>query len=242
MTSTETAADVAEALQPPPPHQLVAVPPPVARPTGAVFGGLSRLRGRRAMHPVGVVRTATLAVPAATSLPAPWRALDGAQGIVRFSKSVGFPGRVPDILGIALRFGEQDLLLASAGGDAPVLQHLLVPTTGFDRRLFSSLLLHHVGEGLAVIRARIEQPLPEAATSLDAVRLPTSISIELTAAGVRGTARPLGTVLVGAVIEEEAAKQVRFDAWRAGGGLRPAGPLQRMRAAAYAASRRATRT
>src|SRR5687768_7550028 len=103
MTSTEITADVAEALQPPPPRQLVAVTPPVAGPTGAVFGGLSRLRGRRAMHPVGVVRTATLAVPTAASLPAPWRALDGTEGIVRFSKSVGFPGRVPDILGIALR-------------------------------------------------------------------------------------------------------------------------------------------
>ena len=194
------------------------------------------------MHPAGVVRTATLAVPAAADLPLPWRALDGAEGIVRFSKSVGLPGRVPDVLGIALRFGGQDLLLASAAGDAPVLQHLLVPTAGFDRRVFSSLLLHHVGDRLAVIRARVRGPLPDAGSSLDAVRACPATSILLTAAGVRGAVRPLGTVRVGAVVDDEAAKPVRFDPWRAGGGLRPAGPLQRMRAAAYAASRRATRT
>jgi hypothetical protein len=43
------------------------------------------------------------------------------------------------------------------------------------------------------------------------------------------------------VLTGPAAERLRFDPWRAGGGLRPVGPLQRMRAAAYAASRAATK-
>src|SRR5687768_3641074 len=104
----------ADAYDNPPPTPLIDVPEVVAGPTAAVFGGFSRLRGRRAMHPVGVVLEARLIVPADPTLPRDWRSLDGTDGIVRFSKSIGTPPHIPDVLGVALRFGEQDVLLASA--------------------------------------------------------------------------------------------------------------------------------
>lgn len=192
------------------------------------------------MHPVGVVTSATLAVASGARVPDKWRALDGATGIVRFSKSIGLPRHVPDVLGIALRFGGQDLLLASAAGPAPGLQHVMIPSAGFDDTLFSSLLPHRVGTSTAMIQARLTDPLPEAAGYLEAVAEAGTFTVDLAAVGLLGGRTALGTVTIGDVITGDAAQRVRFDPWRVDGGLRPAGPFQRMRASAYAASRSAT--
>lgn len=232
--------DEADPLDPAPPVELVAVPRAVARPTAALFGGLSRLRGKRAMHPAGVVLRATLQVPSSPSLPAEWRRLDGAEGIVRFSKSVGTPGAAPDVLGLALRFGDQDVLVASSLRP-PVLQHALIPAKRFDAVTFSSLLPFRVGGRLEVIQVRLSTPLPAADDQLDSVRDAGVITIELETVGLFGGRHSLGVVTTAGVIDSDRAARVRFDPWCAGGGLTPAGPLQRIRAAAYAASRRATR-
>ena len=212
----------------------------MAAPTAAFFGSFSRLRGKRAMHPVGVVRTAVLAVPDDERLPRAWRALDGAPGVVRLSKSIGTPRGLPDVLGIAARFGEQDLLLASSFAPA-VLQHLLVPATRFDRRTFSALLPHRVGTAVAVVQAAVGERLPPSGDPLTAIEQAPTLRIELSTVGLLGGRRPLGTIDVGAVLTSDAAAAVRFDPWRCGAGLVPAGPFQRWRAPAYAASRRATR-
>ena len=226
-------------LRPPPRTQLVPVPPAIARPTAAIFGGLSRLRGRRAMHPTGVLLSAVLSVPDDARLPEAWRALDGTQGIARLSKAIGLPGRVPDVLGIALRFGSQDLLLATVLARAPVLQHMLAPAAAFNRATFSSLLAHRAGSGIGIIRGRVHGQLPPAAGQLDAISLAQGLTLTLEVAGLAGGARPVGSVLLGHVLEDAPAPSVRFDPWRAGAGLGPVGPVQRLRAAAYAASRRA---
>lgn len=234
--------DVRRALKPPPAVQLVPVPPHVAAPVSAIFGGFSRLRGKRAMHPVGVVTTAALHVPSDPALPAAWRDLDGITGVMRFSKAIGLPQHVPDVLGLALRFGGQDILLASALAASPFLQHLMVPAAGFDQTLFSSLLPHRVGGQNAILQAQIDGRLPEAEGYLEAVRDGGVFSLALSAAGLLRGRRPLGTVTIGEVVADDAAARVRFDPWRASAGLRPVGPFQRMRSSAYAASRRATRT
>lgn len=234
------AAPGGDLLRPPPPVPLRTIPPALAKPTAAIFGTFSRVRGKRAMHPVGVVRTARLSVPADPHLPEQWRALDGARGIVRLSKSIGTPRGIPDVLGVALRFGGQDLLLASALRP-PVAQHVLVPAASFDRTTFSSLLPHRVGSGVAVIQARLTTGLPPAQDALEAVSTAPSLRLVLTAVGLLGRRRALGSVDVGPVDASDAAARVRFDPWRADAGLAPAGPFQGLRAPAYAASRRATR-
>ena len=193
------------------------------------------------MHPVGVVTQAVLVVADDPELPEAWRGLDGVEGVARFSKSIGLPGRIPDVLGIALRFGGQDLLLASAAAASPGLHHVLVPAAGFDGTVFSSLLPHRVGARAAIIQARIAGELPVADTYLEAVAQAGLFTLDLTAVGLFGGTTRLGTVAISGVITGEAAAHLRFDPWRAGGGLRPLGPLQRMRAAAYAASRSATK-
>jgi hypothetical protein len=143
-------------------------------------------------------------VPDDPRLPPQWRALDGAHGIARLSKAIGLPGRIPDVLGIALRFGSQDLLLATALAPLPVLHHVLVPATGFDRATFSSLLAHRAGSGIGIIRGRVHGSLARGPGLLDEVSQAQGLELRLE-----------------------------------GAGLGPVGPIQRLRAAAYAASRRA---
>ena len=191
------------------------------------------------MHPTGVLLSAVLSVPDDPRLPDDWRALDGSQGIARLSKAVGLPGRIPDVLGVALRFGSQDLLLATALAPCPVLQHVLVPAGGFDRAHFSSLLPHRAGSGIGIIRGKVHGRLASAAGQLDAVAKAHGLEMTLEVAGLAGGTRPVGRVMLGAVLENAPAPTVRFDPWRAGAGLGPVGPIQRLRAAAYAASRRA---
>src|SRR5215212_5707119 len=134
------------------------VPGPPARAVGALFRGLSALRGSRIFHPKGTAYEATLemtngweGVPAFTA---------GARhrAIVRLSRAAGLPESVPDALGIGLRLPDvhgparhQDfLLVTSASG--PVLQHLLLP--GVRRgQPYSSILLYRIGSDLRLVGA-----------------------------------------------------------------------------------------
>ena len=88
--------------------------------TSVAFRTAARLRGARAFHPRGRAYTAQVRIDAD-------RAPDGfptgvREAIVRFSRGVGLPDAVPDILGIAVRLVDaagprvhQDLLMATSG-------------------------------------------------------------------------------------------------------------------------------
>lgn len=95
---------------------------------GAVFGGLAKVRGTRALHPVGICGHGELAI---TPGPGGGVALLEGPGPhpvgVRASRAIGLPGR-PDIEGLALRLegsGGGELLLASTGTGV-LTRHLLV--------------------------------------------------------------------------------------------------------------------
>src|SRR5215207_11185336 len=104
--------------------------------TGAVLAAGSVLRRGKIVHPHGLVFDARLTVrgvPAAPraaqllSRPAEHRAL------VRFSRSLGLPRPLPDLLGMSIRvvdaYGDgrhQDLLLVTSA-DRPVVHHLFLP-------------------------------------------------------------------------------------------------------------------
>lgn len=93
----------------------------VGRASGAGLAALARLRRAKPIHPKGVVLSATLTldagddVPGATELGAP-RTIPAT---VRLSRSVGLPRLLPDVHGLAVRWGgpgrTEDLLFSTSG-------------------------------------------------------------------------------------------------------------------------------
>lgn len=202
------------------PRPLGPLPPAVLGvPVAVCFGVLAALRGRRALHPGGRTFLADLAVPACDALPSAWRALDGAPALVRFSRAAGLRPPLPDVHGIAVRAGGQDLLFSSSSR-RPGLRRLPLPAFGVRGRWFSSLAPYTVGAARVLLLATVEG---ESRIRMEAV--------------TRWRRRiPLGTLTLGRAFQ---GRSVRFDPWRADGGLVPVGLLQRLRSPAYAASRRA---
>jgi len=130
---------------------------------GSLFEGLSRLRRSRALHPDGSLHEATVTIRSNEAAPAAATLLHTPSehpALVRFSRGVGLPDALPDVLGLAVRLLDvhgrgrhQDFLLATSA-NAPVLQHLLVPAPGgFFGQLFSSLLLYRIGPKIRVVGA-----------------------------------------------------------------------------------------
>lgn len=126
---------------------------------GGVFGAVARVRPTlKPLHPRGQVISARLErhglVP---PVGAPWLDEPGTDSVVvRRSKAVGTPGRVPDFYGLAIRaplpdgrFG--DLLLASTG-TLPVARHLLRPTTSADTPV-TTLLPYRTASGPVLVGA-----------------------------------------------------------------------------------------
>jgi hypothetical protein len=50
--------------------------------------------------------------------------------------------------------------------------------------------------------------------------------------------RPVGRLTLGRRLDDSVARALRFDPWNSGGGIIPAGTVNRLRAAAYRGSRR----
>ena len=228
---------------------------PVASGSAALFGGLSTLRRRRSLHPDGASYHATVRLdgsgePAGVPLlarPASHAAL------VRFSRGVGLPPAVPDVLGLALRLCDvhgpgrhQDLLMATSA-KPPVLHHLLLPgVRGPFGQPYSTILPYRAGDSVRLFGALpLRRPARDERSDLE----------EFTAAAARGEARfalavaapfrgwrAIGLIELGAPLEAEVGERLRFNPWNTGGGIRPAGPFQGLRDPAYSASQRARRS
>jgi hypothetical protein len=192
---------------------------------GAALAGLAALRRGKAFHPKGVVHAATLTV---TDPPAYARgsALLGRPGehraLVRFSRALGLPAPLPDLLGMAIRVPDaygagahQDFLLVTSV-DAPVLHHVFLPVTKVDRRPYSSSLPYRAGGDPFLVGT-----VPE-----------SEQRFALAVAPVMGRFRAIGTVTVGERLEPE-LDAMTFDPWHCGGGLVPSGFLNALRRYAY---------
>jgi hypothetical protein len=170
--------------------------------------------------------------------------------LLRFSRGLGLPPGLPDALGVAVRFcdvhGEgrhQDLLMTTSARP-PVLHHLLLPALrGPFGQPYSTILPYRVGDGVRLFGAL---PLPAPArddrTDLEefddaAARGEARFTLAL-AAPFRGW-RPIGVIEAGEPLDREAGEALRFNPWNTGGGIRPVGPFQGLRDAAYGASQRA---
>src|SRR5919202_5270203 len=120
-----------------------------------VLAAVAAARRGKAVHPHGAVHRATLRVPGAPAAPRGARLLSEPgehDAIVRFSRSVGLPRPLPDLLGMSLRVvdaygpgAHQDFLLVTSI-DAPVLHHVFVPAVSVDRGPYSSALPYEAGD------------------------------------------------------------------------------------------------
>jgi hypothetical protein len=201
--------------------------------TGAVLATVSGLRRSKAVHPRGVVREATLAITPTAAAPAGSTLLSTAaehRALVRFSRSLGLPHPLPDLLGMAVRvidaYGagrHQDFLLITTI-DAPVLHHLFVPAAHVRQRPYTSSLPYAAGDERLLVGA-----------------LPEGDDFALAVAPLSGRFAPVGRLRLGATLPA-GANALRFNVREnTGGGLEPAGVLNRMRDVAYPMSQWAWR-
>ncbi len=218
---------------------------------GLALAGVAAARRGKAVHPHGAVYAADLVVPrhggalGRTELfgtPGPRRAL------VRFSRSLGLPRPLPDLLGMSLRvpdaYGagrDQDFLLVTSV-DAPVMHHLFVPARDVQQRPYSSSLPYRAGDETFLVGAlpRPESPRPGSGNELErlaAAAATGALVFDLAVATVGGRFRPVAELRVGDPLPPE-TDALRFNPWNAGGGLEPAGVLNRLRDYAYPLSQR----
>jgi hypothetical protein len=166
--------------------------------------------------------------------------------VVRFSRSLGLPRRLPDLFGVALRLpdvhGEdrhQDFLMVTSV-DAPLLHHIFVPVMDPQGAPYSSSLPYRAGAERFLVGV---QPVPRSARGsgstieerLERAADTGSLRFAFSIASLGGRFAPVGELSVGRRLPD-GANRIRFNPWNTGGGLEPAGALNRLRAYAYPAS------
>lgn len=219
---------------------------------GGALAALAHLRGGKAVHPHGAAHEGRLVIdgapgaPAASSLlstPAEHRA------VVRFSRSLGLPRPLPDLLGVALRvldaYGpgrHQDLLMVSSA-DYPVVHHVFLPAGDVQQRPYSSSLPYRAGDRTFIVGVRpvAGSPRPEGGDELDRLDRAArtgDLRFELVIAAPFGRFARVGVLHVGARLDG-GLDALRFNPFNSGGGLEPVGALNRLRDYAYPLSQRA---
>jgi hypothetical protein len=223
-------------------------------PFGAVLAAGAALRRGKVVHPHGVVFSARLvmagapAAPRAAALlsePAEHRAL------VRFSRALGLPQPLPDLLGMSIRvldaYGperHQDLLLVTSL-DWPVVHHIFLPARDTQQRPYTSSLPFQAGDERFIVGALpvADSPRPTGGDDLTRVRNAAAtgrLRFELAVAPIMGRFLSVGELLVGAELPPR-YDALRFEPWRGGGGLEPVGVINAMRPIAYPLADRAWR-
>jgi hypothetical protein len=192
----------------------------------STFRALSRVRGARIFHPGGTAFAARWVVDDRAELPAIPLFERGADldAIVRLSRGAGLPHALPDVLGLAVRVVplSQDVLLVTTPGGAPVLRRLLLPAWRYGGKWLSSLVSFDAAGRRLVVGAH--------ADAHDPTRFRVAVAAPL------GAWQPVATLLLGDELPDDVQHGLRFDPWHDGGGLRPVGLLNRLRARAYPAS------
>lgn len=205
--------------------------------TGVAFRVLANLREARVVHPDGVAFEATwTAVDPALPLGSPL-AESGHRAVVRLSRAIDLPDAVPVLLGVAVKVldvhgdgHDQDLLLASVGR-GPVGYRVARPASSFRGTTFSSLLPYAVGDRRTPVIAEVHGPGPATLPELRQAEA-SGLEVQLFLA----TGGHFGRVTLGARLDDDTARDLRFDPWHTGGALQPTGLLNRLRRPAYQAS------
>jgi hypothetical protein len=220
--------------------------PPARRAVEAVFAGLARLQRGRAFHRRGMTFEATIRhTDMGRSLGV--LPVDRDVALVRVSKGAGLPSHVPDVYGLAMRqpdaYGpgrHQDVLVSTAG-ERPGLRHVLMPTTGADRRRYSSLLPYRHRDGLVLLGARYAgtpRAAPLQIAELEDAADTGALIFEVAVAGLRGPWRTIAWLVLERRLPADLSKRLRFHPWNTSPQLALVGPMSRLRAPAYEASQR----
>jgi hypothetical protein len=182
------------------------------------------LRGARVFHPRGHASTGTVVVDGGGSWGA--RLLDEAGShdvVVRVSRGAGLPEPLPDVVGLAIRFGglgrdggPLDVLVNTAGGP-PGLRHLFLPEPL--GRTFSSVLPYRTGSGRVVL--------------LGARGEGTGTSWELLAASLTGGWARWGRLTLGPAVPDAQAETLRFLPTLGADDLRPVALFRAVRDRSY---------
>jgi hypothetical protein len=193
---------------------------------GVLFAGLSAVRRAKSLHPRGVVREATLTMngtgPEGSELLS---SRHEHRALVRFSRALGLPAPLPDLLGMAIRvldaYGpgrHQDLLLVTSA-DLPVIHHLFLPAAGARRRPYTSSLPYGADGERFLVGA-----------------VPAAEGFDLAVAPLMGRFSPVGRLVLGTRLPAD-ANAIAFNVHdHTGGGLAPVGAINRMRDRAYSMS------
>lgn len=222
------------------------------RTIAAILAQAARLRAGKAVHPHGVTYRARFCVDGTVQAPsgsellsrrAEWPAL------VRFSRSVGVPRPLPDLLGMSIRvlgaYGEerhQDFLMVTSV-DLPVLHHIFLPARDLQQRPYSSSLPYESGGRTFLVGARShpDSPRPRGGDEFD--RLDEAVGsgrlrFDFLVAPVRGRFERVGEVRIGPRLSAD-IDALRFNPFNTGDDLEPVGTFNRWRREAYPLSQRA---
>lgn len=209
----------------------------------SAFTMLARLRSGRAVHTPGTVLDGTLTVDRGSATGQALGDPARRPAVVRASKSLGLPGRLPDLLGMAVRIptadGVFDVLFGSVGRRG--LAHMLLRPSGtWWGTPFSTVLPYRVdGRRIAVGLEAGPGVGPRGADpgAVSAAVRNGPVEFVLTEMPVGGPRRPIG----GLVLERIRASgpPVSFDPIRNSlPRLHPVRPLRALREWAYTGSRR----
>ncbi|HUR85447.1 MAG TPA: hypothetical protein VMY78_08885 [Solirubrobacteraceae bacterium] len=219
---------------------------------GGVLAALAAARGAKAVHPHGVTHRARLVVDGAPHAPRASQLLatPGEHDVLmRFSRSLGLPRPLPDLLGVSLRVVDaygagrhQDFLLVTSV-DLPVLHHIFLPARDVQQRPYSSALPYRAGDEtfLVGVVADPSSPRPPGEDEFERLHRAAAtgaLTFGLATASLRGRFRRVATLHVQERMPD-AIDSLRFDPFNCGGGLQPVGTLNRLRDYAYPLSQRA---
>lgn len=226
---------------------------------GGLLAALAAARRGKAVHPHGVVYAGRLLVTGAPDAPGGAALLSEPgehEAIVRFSRSVGVPRPLPDLLGMSIRLPDvhgrdrhQDFLLVTSI-DLPVAHHVFAPATDTQQRPYTSSLPYRSGDELYLVGALPDPSSPRPSGDdeferLDRAAATGRLRFRFAVAPMMGRFRQIGELWISERLPDD-LDALRFNPFNTGGGLVPAGSLNLARDRAYrlsqAAWRRTNRT